>query len=63
MKIGNLVKKLGDSDRGQLGLIVEIKTNSLGNTFATVFKCSGEFSIWYANNLEVISESERSCKM
>jgi len=48
MKIGDMIIKVGDSDYGQTGIILEINTNSLGNKFIKVLSDEGQIKTWYA---------------
>lgn len=54
MKVGDMVLKSGDSDCGQTGIILEINTNSLGNTFIKVLSNEGKIKTWYAKLANVI---------
>ena len=54
MKVGDMVLKAGDSDFGQTGIILEINTNSLGNTFVKVLSSEGKVKTWYAKLVNVI---------
>ena len=57
MKIGDLVrKKKGQSaDFGKTGIILEIVTNSNGNTIVTVC-LEGKMKNWYSEYIEVVNE-------
>lgn len=48
MKVGDMVLKVGDSDFGQTGIILEINTNSIGNKFIKVLSDEGQIKTWYA---------------
>ena len=54
MKVGDMVLKQGDSDFGQAGIILEINTNSLNNTFVKVLSNDGQIKTWYAKLVDVI---------
>ena len=54
MKVGDMVLKQGDSDFGKTGIILEINTNSLDNTFVKVLSSEGQIKIWYAELVDVI---------
>lgn len=54
MKVGDMILKQGDSDFGQTGIILEINTNSLDNTFLKVLTSEGQIKTWYAELVDVI---------
>ena len=54
MKVGDLVLKHGDLDKGKIGLILKIKTNSNGYTFIDVLKSSGDITTWYIDTVKLI---------
>ena len=55
MKVGDLVqKKAGNLDKGEVGVIVEVITNDVGNTFAKV-STDNKIKVWYAEFIEVIN--------
>jgi len=57
MKIGDLVKKTGGAfDAGLTGIILEIETNTSGNTILTV-SCEKGVRNWYSEVVEVINET------
>ena len=47
INIGDLVIKDGDMDIGQIGLVLEISENDVGNRFAKVLNQEGEIKTWY----------------
>ena len=56
MKVGDLVQKTdGDLNLNEMGVIVEIVTNDVGNTILTVSSDRG-LRKWLARLVEVISE-------
>ena len=56
MKVGDLVKKVdGDLDVGEVGIILEIVENSLGNTIVTV-NSGNTIKKWYDKLLHVVSK-------
>ena len=57
MKVGDLVKKNGDLDVGEKGLVLAITTNALGNTFLKILKFNGTIITWYEDLVEIIYES------
>lgn len=59
MKEGDLVMKLGHSDRGQVGIVLSILKNDLGNELLTVLTQEGRVRIWYKPNVNVV---QKSCK-
>jgi len=55
MKVGDLVqKKAGSLDKGDVGVIIEVITNDVGNTFAKV-STDDKIKVWYAEFIEVIN--------
>lgn len=57
MKIGDLVIKTGPFDKGKVGVILEIKENSLGNSFASILLPSGNIVTWYVDLIRIVNES------
>ena len=56
MKVGDLVrKKSGELDAGEIGVILEINTNEVGNTIVTV-SAKSEIKSWYSEFIEVLDE-------
>ena len=57
MKVGNLVRKTkGSLSIGEVGIILEVITNGVGNTVITV-ESQGKVQRWYSEYVEVIDES------
>jgi len=54
IKVGDIVLKLGDFEKGKKGVVFLIKENKLGNTFISVLLPDGSQSIWYANVVKVV---------
>lgn len=57
MKIGDMIIKVGDSDVGQTGIILEINTNPIGNKFIKVLSSEGKIKTWYAKLVRHIDMS------
>ena len=58
IKIGDIVEKKGDMDAGKKGLVLEIETNPLNNTFVTVMVLGETVEkLWYAKLVEVVHET------
>jgi|MDTB01.2.fsa_nt_gb hypothetical protein len=56
MKVGDLVEKTeGDLDINEVGIILEVVKNSLGNTIVTV-NTNGVVKKWYSKFIKVISK-------
>jgi len=57
MKISDLVKKTSayPSSGGDIGVIVEIKTNGVGDTMVTVL-CEQKMMRWHSEFIEVIND-------
>jgi hypothetical protein len=53
---GDLVRKKGWMERGQIGLVVLKQTNTVGHTLLTVLKFNGHMSIWYANTCCIVDK-------
>ena len=53
---GDLVRKNGAYDRGQIGLVVLKKTNAVGHTLLTVLKFNGHLGVWYANTCCIVDK-------
>ena len=47
MKVGDMVLKCGDYDKSLLGLVLEIKTNSVGHSFVKVMRHDGTVAYWH----------------
>lgn len=60
MKIGDLVLKDGDYDRGCMGIILEINTNSLKITILKILKFNGDIVNWYANRVKKINKRRKT---
>ncbi|MDB4337619.1 hypothetical protein OAA09_01215 [bacterium] len=56
MKLGDIVIKRGDMDIDEIGLIVEMYTNDLGNSFLKVLRHDGTLKVWFAELVEVVNE-------
>lgn len=56
--MGDLVKKIaGHADLGEVGVILEITNNDLGNTVVTV-NTREKIKKWYAPYIEIINKSQ-----
>lgn len=56
--VGDIVKKVSGADLGEIGLVLLVETNPLGNSFVTVLPLGMNRveRSWYANLVEIISE-------
>lgn len=53
INVGDLVQKDGPFDEGLVGLVLEITSNSLGNSFVKVLSQNGEVKTWYTDLVKV----------
>ena len=54
----NIVKKKGDKDKDEIGLVLERISNDLGHSFLRVIKSNGEETIWYEKLCECVCEQK-----
>ena len=57
MKPGDLVEKMGSSNKGHRGIVLEIFTNPVGHTFIKVLQDTGIVVLWFAELVKVINET------
>lgn len=58
IRVGDIVEKKGDMDKGKKGLVLEIETNSLNNSFVTVMVLGETVEkLWYVKLVEVVHET------
>ncbi len=57
INIGDLVIKDGDMDIGQIGLVLEISENDVGNRFAKVLNQEGEIKTWYVKLVRIFESA------
>ena len=57
INIGDLVIKDGDMDIGQIGLVLEISENDVGNRFAKVLNQEGEIKTWYVKLVKIFESA------
>lgn len=58
VRVGDIVKKVSGADAGELGLILLVETNPVGNSFVTVLPLGMDRieRAWYVNLVEIVSE-------
>jgi hypothetical protein len=59
-KTGDIVLKKGHSDRGMIGIILNIIQDGKytnGFSILNVLRCDGQVANWYEGTVEVISEA------
>lgn len=56
VKIGDIVLKVGNYDKGEIGIVLKRKSNSIGNKFIIVITSKGKITTWYQNLIKVVNE-------
>ena len=54
--VGSIVKKFGPSDNGMVGIILELHTNDLGNSFYKVLREDGIITTWYSKVVHALGD-------
>jgi len=55
VKAGDLLRKKGDYDLGEVGIALKIFANDNGHPFVTVLAGNGKIKTWYLPKVEVIA--------
>tara|TARA_X000001388_G_C2120991_1_gene81429 strand:- start:9 stop:185 length:177 start_codon:yes stop_codon:yes gene_type:complete len=57
MQKGDLVVKQGDYDRGCIGVVLFVFTNSMGHKFVQVLN-DNKVKLWYYNNVNLLQYND-----
>jgi ribosomal protein L24 len=60
MKKGDIAIKAQGHEKGKIGIVLEVKSNTAGNTLVKVL-CEGTVRSWYSKYVEVVkNESDKN---
>ena len=58
VKVGDLVKKAGPMDAGEIGLVLSIQENEFKNKFLKILKVDGTIKVWYEAKVKIVNEGK-----